>query len=49
MKILQNFKKFQLLKKKKKSQKERQLMTVVKEISQLYKETDDSLKGFKRG
>ena len=29
--------------------KEGQLMTVVKEISQQYKETDDSLKNFKRG
>ena len=36
-------------KKEKKLGKELQLMTIVKEISQQYKETDDSLKGFKRG
>ena len=33
----------------KKIRKEGQLMTVVKEISHYHKETDDSLKGFKKG
>ena len=46
MKFLQNFKKNSVIKKKK-NWKERQLMTVVKEISELYKEIDDSLKDFK--
>ena len=44
----ENLQNFSYLKKKKLG-KEGQLMTIVKEISQQYKETDDSLKGFKRG
>ena len=44
----ENLQNFSYLKKKKKW-KEGQFMTVVKEISQLFKETDGSLKDFKRG
>ena len=46
--IFANLKKNSVIKKKK-LWKERQLMTADKKISQLYKETDDTLKGFKRG